>query len=61
MGFPEKFLPHIGQDDMKTICHPLDFFGTNIYHGQVMTMGKDGRPAKVKQTPGYRKFFLIVK
>ncbi|MDF2524209.1 MAG: bglA [Clostridiales bacterium] len=51
----EQFLPHIGQDDMKTICQPLDFFGTNIYHGQVMTMSKDGRSVKVKQTPGYRK------
>jgi beta-glucosidase len=40
---------------MKTICQPLDFFGTNIYHGQVMTMSKDGRSVKVKQTPGYRK------
>jgi len=29
-------LPDIQEDDMKTICQPLDFYGVNIYHGQAV-------------------------
>ena len=42
-------LPDIGTDDMKTICQPLDFYGVNIYRGDVISsdqpepvLGADG-------------------
>lgn len=48
----EKDMPPQFEDDMATICQPLDFFGMNIYHGTLMRMGKDGRPETVFHPQG---------
>jgi beta-glucosidase len=37
-----KEMPEIKTGDMKTICQPLDFYGANIYHGQLIKATKDG-------------------
>lgn len=58
--YPEKIfelfgehMPKIGQDDMKLISQPLDFFGQNIYNGQtVRSDGKDGY-TMLPRKPGY--------
>lgn len=39
-----RFLPAIGPDDMKTIAQPMDFVGVNIYSGNPVRAGEDGRP-----------------
>ena len=39
----EKYMPKIGQDDMKIISQPLDFMGQNIYNGSpIKSDGKGG-------------------
>jgi len=38
---------------MKTICQPVDFFGINIYFGQITRAGKDGQPETVPLPIGY--------
>ncbi len=35
-------LPKIKTGDMETICQPLDFYGANIYHGQVVGVSSNG-------------------
>ncbi|NKB70075.1 MAG: beta-glucosidase [Candidatus Latescibacteria bacterium] len=35
-------LPPIGPDDMATIAQPLDFYGVNIYHGEVVRPTRGG-------------------
>ncbi len=46
----EREMPEIKADDMKTICQPLDFYGVNIYRGDVISadspdpvLGTDGQ------------------
>ncbi|TCL62559.1 beta-glucosidase [Hydrogenispora ethanolica] len=51
----EQELPEIGPDDLKTIFQPIDFFGTNIYSGKTVRMGKDGRPEEVKRETGFAR------
>lgn len=48
-------VPDIGQEDMKTICQPLDFFGFNHYQGPRIRAGKDGKPEVVPFEEGYPK------
>jgi len=36
-------MPEIRADDMKTMCQPLDFFGTNLYFGDRIRAETDGR------------------
>ncbi|MCU0492955.1 MAG: GH1 family beta-glucosidase [Chloroflexaceae bacterium] len=43
-------LPAIRSDDMATIQQPLDFFGANIYHGELCRAGTDGQPEDVPYT-----------
>ena len=38
----QEEMPEIKNGDMETICQPLDFYGTNIYHGQVVRTKGDG-------------------
>lgn len=38
----EKDMPKIGQDDMKIISQPIDFYGQNIYNGAPIKAGKNG-------------------
>ncbi|MDD4688390.1 MAG: GH1 family beta-glucosidase [Eubacteriales bacterium] len=40
----EEHLPEGWQDDMKTICQPLDFMGMNTYSGYPATTDQDGNP-----------------
>lgn len=35
-------LPRIKTGDMEIICQPLDFYGANIYHGQVVGVSSNG-------------------
>ncbi len=37
-------VPTIRDGDMATIQQPLDFFGANIYNGQTVRAGADGKP-----------------
>jgi beta-glucosidase len=38
----EKEMPEIGEDDMKTISQPLDFYGVNIYNGETVQATDNG-------------------
>jgi len=44
LKYYEKWLPRIGQDDMKTIHQPLDFFGYNFYRSTPSAGYVDGKP-----------------
>jgi beta-glucosidase len=46
-------MPPIRAGDMETMHQPLDFFGVNIYNGQTVRAGKDGRPETVPQPLGH--------
>jgi beta-glucosidase len=46
-------VPRIEPGDMKTIRQPLDFFGVNIYNGEVIRAGKTGQPEVVPPPPGH--------
>jgi len=38
----ESELPEFQDGDMKTICQPLDFYGANIYRGDIVRTASDG-------------------
>ena len=46
-------LPEILPGDLETINQPLDFFGCNIYSGQTIRAGNDGKPEPVDLPQGY--------
>ena len=46
-------MPPVRDADMATICQPLDFFGVNVYGGQVIRAGSDGRPEPVPVPTGH--------
>lgn len=48
-------VPDFSPKDMETICQPLDFYGMNLYSGDVVRAGSDGKPEKVKYHEGYPK------
>jgi len=48
----EGEMPEVPDGDMKTICQPLDFYGTNIYSGQVICSTGDGGSRSVKSSDG---------
>ena len=48
----EDILPDIKEGDMETIFQPLDFYGANIYHGEYVRAGDDGKPEIVKYKEG---------
>ncbi len=43
-------VPAYTDEEMKIISQPLDFFGANIYHGQYVSAGPDGK-AKIEPKP----------
>jgi beta-glucosidase len=49
----ERYLPPIGANDMATIAQPLDFYGCNIYHGDYVRAGADGKPEVVDTYAGH--------
>ena len=52
------YLPEITRDDLKLISQPIDFYGQNIYNGNRIKMGEDGKPQVVKRPTGYPKTAL---
>ena len=57
--YPEDGLRAFGKDapkvhpgDMELMSQPLDFYGVNIYNGQVVRAGKEGQPEPVKLEDG---------
>lgn len=46
-----RYLPQTWQEDLKTICQPLDFFAMNVYRGQPVCAGSNG-PQQVPFVPG---------
>ena len=44
--------PPIMSGDMDVIHQPLDFFGCNIYNGQTVRAGADGKPERVEHPMG---------
>lgn len=55
MKILEKDMPKIGQDDMKIIHQPLDFYGQNIYRGEPVRAGEDGKAIHVPYPEGSPK------
>ena len=58
--YPEDGLRLFGPDapaytdeEMRVISAPIDFYGSNIYNGQVFRAGADDKPEKVDRPPGY--------
>ncbi|AIE84027.1 beta-glucosidase [Fimbriimonas ginsengisoli Gsoil 348] len=57
--YPEFEVEHFGSDapvprdgDMELIAQPLDFFGANIYNGQVVEAGPEGKPVEISHPIG---------
>jgi beta-glucosidase len=46
-------VPVIGANDMATIHQPLDFIGVNIYQGETVRAGQDGKSEFVKEVDGH--------
>jgi beta-glucosidase len=44
--------PQVRPGDLETMHQPLDFFGVNIYSGQTVRAGKDGKPEDVPDPTG---------
>lgn len=47
------YMPEIRPEDMSLISEPIDFYGQNIYNGNRIRCGKDGRPEIVKRYDGF--------
>ena len=47
------YMPEIGQDDMKIISEPIDFYGQNIYNGRPVSADGEGGYRFVRRAPGY--------
>ena len=45
-------MPKYTDEDMRIISEPLDYFCVNIYNGQTIRAGKDGKPEKCILPPG---------
>lgn len=46
------YLPEISREDMGLIAQPLDMYGQNIYNGNRIRMGEDGKPQIVPREQG---------
>jgi len=46
-------LPPLRSGDLETICQPLDFFGANIYHGEMVRADSQGGSLPVPYPEGY--------
>ena len=44
-GRMDKILYAGWRNDMKTVCQPLDYYGVNIYRGDLVRAGQDGKPS----------------
>lgn len=45
--------PEVKAGDMETINQPLDFYGANIYSGNLIKAGPDGEPVEIARKVGY--------
>lgn len=54
----KDYLPEITKEDLKLINQPIDFYGQNIYNGNRIKMGEDGKPEVVKRYDGFPKTAL---
>lgn len=45
--------PAVGPIDMETIRQPLDFYGVNIYSGELVRADDQGNPVSVPREPGF--------
>ena len=48
-----KAVPRFKSSDLEIMKQPLDFYGCNIYNGQPVTPGPDGRSVAVPFPPGH--------
>lgn len=48
----ERYLPKITDEDMRLISEPVDIYGQNIYNGNCIRMGADGKPEIVPRKAG---------
>jgi beta-glucosidase len=46
-------MPRFPRSDLQTICQPLDFFGANIYVGEGVAAGRDGRAVPCPTPDGH--------
>lgn len=53
LKYYEQWLPHMKQDDLKTIFQPIDFSGVNIYNASKVRMNNNGTAEIVKREPGF--------
>lgn len=49
------YLPRITEEDMRLIAEPIDVYGQNIYNGQCIRMGEDGKAEIVERYEGFPK------
>ncbi len=54
----QDILPVITDDDMRLISAPLDYFGLNLYGGDFVQRGVDGKPVVVPRIKGYARTAL---
>ena len=54
----KDYLPEITKEDLKLINQPIDFYGQNIYNGNRIKMGADGKPQVIKRYNGFPKTAL---
>lgn len=47
------YLPEITKEDMRLMAQPIDLYGQNIYNGNRIRMGEDGKPQVVEREPGF--------
>lgn len=48
-------IPELTEKDRKLISEPIDFYGQNIYNGNRIRRGEDGRPQAVRRHDGFPK------
>jgi beta-glucosidase len=53
LKYHEANMPEIRQGDMELIGQAIDFYGVNIYTGDIVKADENGNPANVKYAHGY--------
>ncbi len=47
------YMPRVTPEEERLIAEPIDFYGQNIYNGNMVRQGQDGRPEIVKRYEGF--------
>lgn len=58
MKIYRDYLPEFSKEDMKLISQPIDIYGQNIYNGNRIKMGEDGKPQVIRRYDGFPKSAL---